>query len=352
MSRMSSYWPPQQPLSMRAIVVKHPGGPDVLELTEIACPQPGPEQVLVKVRAAALNFADTLQREGEFPPPAGESEVLGVEIAGDVVWQGLGADTAVGTRVFGLVGGGAYAEYCVLDSRMAIPIPASLSYVQASAVSEACFTANTALVELGSLQRGQTLLLHGASGGIGSMALQMARSLGARVVCTTGCERKAAKLRELGADLTVNYRSGDFVSEVRQWARRGVNLVVDVVGACAFAQNLAVLQDGGALIQIGIITGSKCEIDLDEIILRRLSIRGTVMRILPMEDKRAITARFRQGWLPLLVRGEIRPIIDSVFPLAEVADAHRRMQSGEHFGKIVLDLESLALDPFQIAAHP
>jgi putative PIG3 family NAD(P)H quinone oxidoreductase len=306
---------------------------------DVPMPEPGPDQVLVRVRAAALNQADLLQRKGEFPAPPGESEILGVEIAGDVAACGADVRLPVGSAVFGLVGGGAYADYCLLDGEMAMAIPSGFSYAEMAAVPEVFFTADTAMFELGMLAGGQTVLVHGGGSGVGSVCIQMAKSVGARVACTVGSEDKAVCALALGADLAVQYKARAFVDEVLQWTGgAGVDLVVDIVGADYFERNLAVLKEGGCLVLVGVMSGTRCELDLDAILLKRLQLKGTIMRSRPIEAKRAITRRFRERWLPRLVARELWPVVDSVFPIGDVAQAHGRMERSDHFGKIVLDV--------------
>lgn len=324
---------------MRAVITAGAGGPEVLGIGDVPKPEPGPDQVLVRVRAAALNHADLLQRSGEFPAPPGESEILGVEIAGDVAACGAGVELPIGSAVFGLVGGGAYADYCLLDSDMAIAIPPGFSYAEMAAVPEVFFTADTAMFELGKLSAGQTVLVHGGGSGLGSACIQMAKSAGARVVCTVGSDDKAARALTLGADLAIDYKTREFVDETLTWTDgAGVDLVVDIVGADYLERNLAVLKEGGCLVFVGVMTGTKCELDLDAILLKRLRLHGTIMRSRPIEPKRDITRRFRERWLPLLAAGDLLPVVDSVFPIGDVAQAHERMERSEHFGKIVLDV--------------
>jgi NADPH:quinone reductase len=325
--------------SMRAVVSLGPGGPSVLTLGEVAMPSPGPGQLLLRVRAAALNHADMLQREGEFPPSPGESEVLGVEIAGDVVAAGAGSRAIVGTPMFGLVGGGGYADYCLIDDHMAFDIPAGFSYAEAASLPEVYFTGDTTMFQLGGLTSGQTVLVHGGGSGLGTACIQMAKSAGARVACTVGSAAKATRALALGAELAINYRQQDFVTEVRTWtAGQGVDLVEDIVGASYLTRNLAALKDGGRLLQVGIIGGTVCSIDLDTIVLRRLHLIGSVMRPLPLEAKRAIAHRFRDHWLPRLAARRLAPVVDSIVPVAEVVSAHERLGRSDHFGKIILDL--------------
>jgi putative PIG3 family NAD(P)H quinone oxidoreductase len=325
--------------TMRAVMARRPGGPEVLHLADLPVPVPGPGEVQVRVRAAALNHADLLQRAGEFPAPAGESAILGVEIAGEVVACGPGVHMRSGSPVFGLVGGGAYANRCVIDAEMAIPIPAGLSYAEAASLPEVFFTADTTMFGLGHLTAGQSVLVHGGGSGLGTACIQMAKSAGALVACTAGSDAKAARALGLGADLAINYRTDDFARRILAWTGgAGVDLVEDIVGAEYFERNLSVLKDGGCLVQVGVMSGTSCALDLDLIVLRRLQLKGSIMRALPIQAKRAITRRFRERWLPLLAAGELLPVIDSVFPLAKVAEAHARMQRSDHFGKIVLDL--------------
>jgi putative PIG3 family NAD(P)H quinone oxidoreductase len=331
---------------MRAVIAAGAGGPEVLGIGDVPMPEPGTDQVLVRVRAAALNQADLLQRSGEFPAPPGESDILGVEIAGDVAACGANVRLPIGSAVFGLVGGGAYADYCLLDAEMAIPIPAGFSYAEMAAVPEVFFTADTVLFELGKLAAGQSVLVHGGGSGVGTACIQLAKSAGARVACTVGSEDKAARALELGAELAIDYKKRDFVRDALEWTGgAGVDLVVDIVGTAYFERNLAVLGDGGCMVHVGVMTGTRCELDLDALLLKRLQLKGTIMRSRPMEAKRAITRRFRERWLPLLASREVRPVVDAVIPIGDAAQAHRRMERSEHFGKIVLDVHRAAEVP-------
>lgn len=328
---------------MRAVVVPTPGGPDAMTVRTVPRPVPSPDQLLVRVRAAALNQADLLQRAGEFPAPPGESDVLGVEIAGDVVAAGANAAAnaaaGVGAAVFGLVGGGGYADGCLIDAGMAIPIPAGLSYAEAAALPEVCFTADTALFQLGGLSEGQTVLIHGGASGLGTAAIQMAKLAGARVACTVGSAQKAERTRALGADLAIVYTEQDFVTGVLAWTEgAGVDVIVDIVGTEYFNRNLAALKDGGCLVQVGVMSGTRCDLDLDTILFKRLQIKGTIMRPLPIGEKRRITRRFRDRWLPHVMDGSLRPVVDSIHPIRAVASAHRRLEQSRHIGKIILDL--------------
>jgi NADPH2:quinone reductase len=328
---------------MRAVVCEGFGGPEVMRLAEVPRPVPGPEQLLVRVRASALNRADTLQRAGAYAPPPGESAILGVEIAGEVEAWGEGVEGfARGQGVFGLVGSGGYAEHCLLDAGMAVPVPAGWSWVEAAAVPEAFYTADTTLFELGELAMGagQSVLIHAAASGVGTACLQLAREAGARVFCTAGSDAKLARCRELGADVGINRKTQDFAEEVlRETGGAGVDIVEDFVGIDYLTRNLAVLKDGGRLVQVGLMSGWQGEIDLLPMVLRRLQIKGSSMRPRSRAEKRAITRKFRERWLPLLVAGRLRPVIDSVYPIAQAAEAHRRMESDLIVGKVLLSLD-------------
>jgi NADPH2:quinone reductase len=325
----------------RAVVCDGFGGPEVLKIAEVPRPEPGPGQLLVRVRASALNRADMVQRSGLYAPPPGESAILGVEIAGTIEALGEGVEgLSAGQGVFGIVGSGGYAEHCLLDAGMAVPVPDGWSWVEAAAVPEAYYTADTTLFELGELAAGQSVLIHAAASGVGTACIQLAREVGARIVCTAGSDEKLARCRELGAHVTINRKTQDFVTEVhRHTDGAGVDVIEDFVASDYLSRNLTALKNGGRLIIVGALSGWKAEIDLLAVMLRRLQIKGSSMRPRPIEDKRAITRKFRERWLPLLAAGRLKPVIDSVFPLERVADAHRRMESNESFGKILLTLD-------------
>jgi putative PIG3 family NAD(P)H quinone oxidoreductase len=329
----------------RAVVCDGHGGPEVLRIAEIPRPEPGPGQLLVRVRASALNRADLLQRSGEYSPPPGESAILGVEIAGEVEARGEGVEGfRPGQGVFGIIGSGGYAEHCLLDAGMAVPVPAGWSWVDAAAVPEVFYTADTTLFELGGLAPGQSVIIHAAASGVGTACIQLAREVGAaRIFCTAGSDEKLVRCRELGAPaevIGINRKTQDFVEEVRRVTGGvGVDVVEDFIGIDYLARNLSILQDGGRLVVVGLLSGWEGNIDLLPVVLRRLQIKGSAMRPRPLADKRAITRKFQERWLPLLVAGRLRPVIDSVFPLEKVAAAHERLESNETFGKIILTLD-------------
>jgi len=326
---------------MRAVTLRGFGEPDVLTLTDVPAPTPGPEQILVRVRATALNRADTLQRRGKYPAPPGDSELLGLELAGEVAgWGASVKGFSAGQRVFGLVGGGAYAEYALLDHEMAMTIPEGWSFVDAAAVPEVYFTANETVFVLGGLERGGALLIHAGGSGVGTAAIQMAHHAGARVYFTAGSQDKIARALALGADAGINYKTQDFAEEIRRLTGgEGVDVVEDFLGASYLAKNLAVLKTGGRLVLVALMGGAKTEIDLATVQRKRLSVIGSVMRARPLADKRAITRRFQERWLPVLVRGEIKPIVDSVYPLDQVRAAHELMEANKNFGKIILTVD-------------
>ncbi len=325
---------------MNAILFDKPGGPEVLTLGEVPDPEPGPEQILIRVRAAGINRADLLQRRGRYSPPPGEPEILGLEVAGEV--EALGpsvAGIALHDRVFALVAGGGYAEKAIVDHRLALPIPARWSFVQAAAVPEAFLTAQEVLFTAGRLQAGETVLIHAAASGIGTAAVQMAREAGARVLATAGTERKIKAVLELGAEAGCLYKERDFASWVEDVTRKqGVDLIADPVGATYWERNLRCLREGGRLVVYGLLGGGTASVDLWALMSRRVTVTGLVMRSRTLDEKAEIVRRFRTRWLPLLEAGVIRPVIDSVFPWDAVTDAHRRMEANENVGKIVLEV--------------
>jgi putative PIG3 family NAD(P)H quinone oxidoreductase len=326
---------------MKAIVLNGSGGPEVLTLGEAPRPEPKPDDLLVRVRATALNRADTLQRRGLYPPPPGDSELLGLELAGEVAgWGSAVTGFREGQRVFGLVGGGGYAEYALLDQRMAMPVPDGWSWEQAAAVPEVYFTANETVFVLGGLQRGETLLVHAGGSGVGTAAIQMAHHIGATVYFTAGSPDKIERAMALGAAAGINYKTQDFVEEVqRLTGGKGVDVVEDFLGAAYLAKNVAALKTTGRLVIVATMGGTKCEIDLNLLMRKRLAIFGSVLRARPLEEKRLVTRRFLERWMEPLAQGKLKPIVDSTFPLAQARQAHERMESNLNFGKIVLTVD-------------
>jgi len=326
---------------MKAVVLKEFGGPEVLTIGDVPTPEPKENELLVRVKATALNRADTLQRRGLYPPPPGDSEILGLELAGVVEGWGAGVSGfEQGQRVFGLVGGGGYGEYAVIDKDMAMPMPDGWSFQQAAAVPEVFFTANETVFALGELKSGETLLLHAGGSGVGTAAIQMAKHIGARVLFTAGSQEKIDRAKALGGDEGINYKTQDFVEEVQRLTDgAGVDVVEDFIGADYLKRNMQCLKPGGRLILVALMGGTKTEINLGVVLRNRLQIKGSVMRSRSLEDKRGITKRFRERWLDVLEAGKIAPVIDSVYPLDKAAEAHEAMEANRNFGKILLSLE-------------
>ena len=323
---------------MKAVMRTGDGGPEVLKLGEVPTPQPTETQLLVDVRATALNRADLIQRRGGYPPPPGESEILGLEIAGTI--SEVGTNTTGfenGDRVFGLVGGGGYAEKAVIDYRMVMGIPEKWSFEQAAAVPEVFFTANENIFTLGRLAAGETILIHAGGSGVGTAGIQIAHHAGARVFVTAGTSDKIERCVALGATAGINYKQSDFVTEIERLTDgAGVDVVLDFIGAPYLAKNLQILKTKGRLSQVGLMGGSSTEIDLGMVMRKRLQIIGSVMRPQSLEEKIAITQRFVERWLPQLKTGKLQPIIDTVFPLAQAHEAHAYMEANRNFGKIIL----------------
>ncbi len=326
------------PKHMKVVDVPQPGGPEALVLAERPVPEPGRGEVLIKVAAAGLNRADVLQRRGFYPSPAGAPSYPGLEVAGTIVALGDGVtEFKVGNPVCALLAGGGYAEYCRVDAGQVLPIPGSLDMIQAAALPEAMFTVWSNVFVFGRLQQGETLLVHGGSSGIGVTAIQLAAARGHTVFATAGSAAKCRFCESLGARRAVDYKTEDFVAEIaKETAGRGVNVVLDMVGGSYLARNLQVLAPEGRLVMIATQGGAKGEIDVMRIMQQRLLVTGSTLRPRSAEFKRAIRDQLLQDVWPLLVAGRVRPVVDSVFALAEASKAHARMESSEHMGKIIL----------------
>jgi putative PIG3 family NAD(P)H quinone oxidoreductase len=323
---------------MQAIVVTEPGGPDKLELREVADPTPGEGEVLVEVKATALNRADLLQRRGVYPPPPGASDVLGLECAGVVLSLGPGiARVRVGDRVMALLAGGGYAERACVHERLLLPIPERLSFDEAAAVPEAFLTAADALFDAGRLHAGECVLVHAAASGVGTAALELTREIGANVVAVTS-GAKIERVRALAPRARfVDRTREDFVSAVAEASGgRGADVILDFVGAAYAARHAECLATLGRHVVVGLLGGGKAEIDLGRMLMRRQTLIGTVMRTRPLADKIAVVERFRREWLHRLADGTLTPVVDSVVPLKDAALAHARMEANENVGKIVL----------------
>jgi len=323
---------------MIAIEIREPGPPEVLVPVERPKPVPAAREVLVKVAAAGVNRPDVFQRLGRYPPPPGVTDIPGLEIAGTIAETGDEVrDFQAGDAVCALVAGGGYAEYCVAPAVQCLPVPRGLDFVAAAAIPETFFTVWTNVFERGRLQRGESILIHGGSSGIGTTAIQLARAFGARVFSTAGSDEKCTVCERLGAERCINYRDTDFVAVVReQTAGRGVDVVLDMVGGAYFARNLDVLASEGRLVEIATLQGAKAELNIQTVMQRRLTITGSTLRARPIADKGAIAAAVRQHVWPLLESGAVKPVIHATFPLRQAAEAHRLMESSAHIGKLVL----------------
>ena len=325
-------------MPMLGIVIRKPGGPEVLQPAELPIPMPGPREVLIKTAAAGVNRPDLMQREGKYPPPPGSSDVPGLEVAGTIAACGEGTVRwREGDRVCALVSGGGYAEYCVAPDVQCLPVPTSVDVVTAAGMPETFFTVWMNVFERGRLREGESFLVHGGSSGIGTTAIQMARAFGARVFATAGSDEKCHACERIGAERAVNYRTGDFVAALMTaTGGRGVDVILDMVGAPYLARNLNLLALEGRLLQIAVLRGAKAEIDLIRVLRQRLTITGSVLRARSVEEKGAIAAALERAVWPLVDEGRIRPIIYKTFTLREAADAHRLMEAGSHIGKLVL----------------
>jgi putative PIG3 family NAD(P)H quinone oxidoreductase len=327
------------PDAMDFIDFDQPGSPSVLYLARKPVPQPGPGELLIRVQAAGVNRPDIFQRKGFYPPPAGASPVLGLEVAGTIAEAGEGVPrAAIGSQVVALTNGGGYAQYVTVPYGQCLRWPANLNAIQAAALPETAFTVWYNLFESGGLTAGKSALVHGGSSGIGTAAIQFGAALGAKVFVTAGSEAKCQACRELGAAAAINYRTQDFAAEIaRLTNNRGVDVILDMVGASYLDRNLASLAEGGALVFIAFLGGNKADgVQLGQIQQRRLKITGSTLRARSTEAKAAIAASVRRIFWPLLDAGLGRPIIHATFPLAEAAAAHRLMEQGDHIGKIML----------------
>src|SRR5438552_226067 len=326
------------PSEMTVIAVREPGGPDVLVAQTRPVPAPGPGEILVKVAAAGVNRPDVMQRQGLYPPPPGASEIPGLEIAGEVVAVGNGRSRfKAGDKVTALVAGGGYAQFCPVHESNALPVPGSLSFVEAAAIPETFFTVWHNVFERGALARGQTLLVHGGSSGIGTTAIQLAKAFGARVVTTAGSAEKCEACVRLGAEKAVNYRSEDFVAATKQaTGGKGADVILDMVGGDYIERNYEAAAVEARVVQIAFQGSPKATVDFRRIMLKRLTHTGSTLRARSVADKGAIARGVETQVLPLIAAGKVKPVIDSTFPLARAAAAHGRMEASSHIGKIVL----------------
>jgi putative PIG3 family NAD(P)H quinone oxidoreductase len=325
---------------MRAVIAPEPGGPEALRLVERPRPPAGPDELLVRVAAAGVNRADVMQRQGVYPPPPGASDVLGLEVAGTVEALGHRVERwRVGDRVCAVLAGGGYAELAVVPAATALPWPEGCDATGAAAVPEVFMTVYDNVVRRAGLQPGETLLVHGGSSGIGTAGIQLAKRLGCTVLVTAGTPEKLDACRALGADQAINYREGDFLAEVEAATDgRGVDVILDVVGAAYLERNLRALALEGRLAIIGLMSGRQAEIDLRELLTRRLTVLASTLRARSVDEKAALARAVEADVWPGFAEGSLRPVIDRAYPLAEVAAAHERMEASAHIGKLVLTM--------------
>ena len=324
------------PASMQAVVADGAGG---LALVERPVPVPAAGEVLVKVGAAGVNRPDVLQRRGMYPPPPGAPDILGLEIAGEVVSADESSKALVGQKVCALVAGGGYGEYCAAPAGTCLTLPKILSLVQGAAMPETLFTVWVNLFERGFAADGDWVLVHGGTSGIGTMAIALGKLFGLKVIVTCGTDDKCARARELGAEVAINYRDQDFVEEVhRVTSRAGVDVVIDMVGGDYVPRNLACLAEEGRHVSIAVQHGATAEVPIFDIMRRRLTLTGSTLRPRPVAFKTMVADEIARTVWPYVEGGRLKPVIDSVFPLADVAKAHERMEAGNHVGKIVLEL--------------
>lgn len=327
------------PATMRAVQITRPGPPDMLQLTEVPVPQPGPGEILIKVAYAGVNRPDALQRAGAYAPPKGASPLPGLEAAGEVVATGTGTHWTIGDRVTALLPGGGYAEYVVTPAAHALPLPKGMGLREAACLPETFFTVWTNVFQRGGLSAGERFLVHGGSSGVGTTAIQLAHAFGARVFATAGSDEKCAACSQLGAQHVINYHNEDFVEILR--SQGGADLILDMVGGDYLPRNIKALANDGRLVQIAFLTGPKIELNFAEVMARRLTITGSTLRPQSVLAKAQIAAELEEKVWPLLNAGRIAPVMDSEFPLAEAATAHERMESSDHIGKIVLNVAGM-----------
>jgi NADPH:quinone reductase len=328
------------PDTMTVIVIREPGGPEMLTAEPRPLPKPGAGEILIKVAAAGVNRPDVMQRMGLYPPPPGATDIPGLEIAGEIVACGPGVTRwQDGDRAMALVVGGGYAEYCVAHESHALPVPSALSLVEAAAVPETFFTVWYNMFERGRLAAGETVLIHGGSSGIGTTAIQLAKALGARVVITAGSPEKCQACLKLGADVAVNYKTDDFVAATKKSTEdRGANVVLDMIGGDYVDRNYDAAAVEGRIVQIALQASARASVDFRRLMFKRLTHTGSALRSRSVADKGAIARAVETNVLPLLASGRVKPVIDRTFKLTDAAAAHARMESSAHIGKIVLTL--------------
>jgi NADPH:quinone reductase len=326
------------PLEMTVIEIAAPGGPEQLKPNKRPVPQPGDEEVLVRVAAAGVNRPDVMQRQGRYPPPPGASDLPGLEVAGEIAALGSNVSgLSVGDKVTALLAGGGYAEYAIAAAPLCLPVPSGISMVEAAAIPETFFTVWTNLFDRGRCKAGDTVLIHGGTSGIGTTAIQLAAAWGARVFATAGSDDKARACERLGAARGINYRTEDFVEVIRAaTGGAGVDVTLDMVAGSYVARNLEIAALEGRVVTISLLGGSRAEVNMGMILTKRLTLTGSTLRSRTVAQKAEVAEAVRKNIWPLLAAGRVRPVIHATFPLAEAAAAHRLMETSNHIGKIVL----------------
>lgn len=328
------------PAEMTVIEIAAPGGPEQLVPARRKVPEPGEGEVLVRVTAAGVNRPDVMQRQGRYPPPPGASDIPGLEIAGEIV--AVGANTtprSPGERVTALLPGGGYAEYAVAAAPLCLPVPEGLGMVEAAALPETFFTVWTNLFDRGGLKAGETVLIHGGTSGIGTTAIQLASAWGARVFATAGSADKVRACERLGAERGIDYKTQDFVEVIRQQtAGKGVDVILDMLGASYLARNMEAAAVEGRVIVISLIGGARTEINLNTLMMKRLTLTGSTLRSRSVAQKALVAEGVRRHVWPLIARGRVKPVIHATFPLTQASEAHRLMESSAHIGKLVLTI--------------
>jgi NADPH:quinone reductase len=328
------------PAQMTVVGISKPGGPEVLVPETRPVPVPGPGEILIKVEAAGVNRPDVAQRSGSYPPPPGASDLPGLEVAGEVVALGEGAARhKLGDKVMSLVAGGGYAQYCIAQDAQAMAVPPALSMLEAGAMPETLMTVWHNVFERGGLKSGETLLIHGGSSGIGTMAIQLAKAFGAKVLVTVGGQDKADACLKLGADHAINYKSEDFVEKTKAaTGGQGANVILDMVGGSYIEKNFDAAAIDGRIVQIAFLGGPKASLNFTKLMVKRLTYTGSTLRPRSNADKAAMVAAIEAKVMPFIRDGRIKPLMDSSFPLEKASQAHARMETSEHIGKIVLKI--------------
>ncbi|MGJ5080902.1 NAD(P)H-quinone oxidoreductase [Bradyrhizobium sp. HKCCYLS3013] len=330
----------QLPAQMTVVAISQPGGPEVLKPETRPLPKPGPGEILIKVKAAGVNRPDVAQRSGSYPPPPGASDLPGLEVAGEVVALGEGAVRhKLGDTVMSLVAGGGYAQYCIAQDAQAMAVPSSLSILEAGALPETLMTVWHNVFERGGLKAGETLLIHGGSSGIGTMAIQLATAFGAKVLVTVGSQDKADACVKLGAIRAINYKTEDFVAVVKEaTGGKGADVILDMVGGDYIERNYDAAAIDGRIVQIAFLASPKASVNFVKLMVKRLTHTGSTLRPRSNADKAAMVAAIEANVMPFLREGRIKPLMDSTFPLVDAAKAHARMETSQHIGKIVLEI--------------